>query len=261
LRSQNCAAVPVAAIDRDQHYRRAVRSAASKDERGICLRLSIENADRADLKTSVDALLRDVNLDSGACDLVLDLGAPNFEPIEGLAKLTAAIVGKLPYLSHWGSFTLMGTSFPSSMAEIGMGSTIIRRWEWTLYKRVVELLMDSGHRLPAFGDYAINYPDVPLMDMRLLKPSATIRYAIDDAWLIVKGKNVRDYKFEQYRKLCQVVMGSPHFLGAQFSVGDQYIANCAAGRGKTGSLSTWREVGTSHHLEKVVRDIASLSGP
>ncbi len=262
LRAQNCEAIPVTGIDRDRRYHREVRSAASKDGRGVCIRVSIENAAGQDFKKSVDALLRDVDLTSRDCDLVLDLGAPpNFEPVEGFAKLVAGVVGKLPYLSQWRTFTLIGTSFPPSMAGIERGSTIIPRSEWVLYKRVVELFGTSGDRLPTFGDYAINHPDVLLMDMRLVKPSATIRYAIDDGWLIVKGKNVRDYKYAQYRDHCQTVMRSPHFSGAQFSAGDQYIANCAAGEGKTGNLPTWRQVGTSHHLEKVVRDISSYFEP
>ncbi|MBI4558615.1 MAG: beta family protein [Candidatus Hydrogenedentes bacterium] len=258
LASQNCAATPVTGLDRDQHYQRAVRSAASKDGRGMCLRLSIEDAARPDIKISVDVLLRNSDLDREECDLVIDLGAPNFEPVAGFAKLITELVARFPYLSQWRTLTLMGTSFPPSMAEIEIGSTIVRRWEWILYKRVVELLVNLRHRLPTFGDYAINYPDILPMDMRLLKPSATIRYTIDDAWLFVKGRNVREHKFEQYRNHCQVVLESGHFLGARFSSGDRYIEDCAAGRGKTGNLSTWRQVGTSHHLEKVTHDIANF---
>lgn len=40
------------------------------------------------------------------------------------------------------------------------------------------------------------------IDMRLVRPSANIRYAIDDAWFIVKGSNVRDNGYEQFRNLC-----------------------------------------------------------
>lgn len=258
LGEQNCAAVPITAIHRDRHYQEAVRNVALRDGRGVCLRLSIEDASGSELKNLTDTLLGDLNLDRKSCDLVIDLGAPNFEPVEGFAKLIADIARNLPHLLQWRSFTLMGTSFPRSMGEIEMGSTTIRRWEWILYKRVVEQLKISRHRLPTFGDYAINYPDVLPVDMRMLKPSATIRYAVDDAWLIVKGKNVRDHKFEQYHELCQSLVGSSHFLGAPFSAGDQHIAACADG-GKTGNLSTWRQVGTGHHLEKVVRDIANFS--
>jgi hypothetical protein len=144
------------------------------------------------------------------------------------------------------------------MAEIKTNYELIQRSEWLLYKRLVEGLSSKKIRVPTFGDYGINHPDVLSLDMRFVKPSATIRYTIDDKWLIVKGLNVRDHEYGQYRGHCRSVMASSHFSGKNFSQGDKYISDCADGLASTGNLSTWREVGTNHHLEKVVSDIASL---
>ena len=58
-------------------------------------------------------------------------------------------------------------------------------------------LLAAGTRSPAFGDYAIASPELPQGDMRLLKPSATVRYTVNDGWIIAKGLNVRDNGFEQ----------------------------------------------------------------
>ncbi len=113
-------------------------------------------------------------------------------------------------------------------------------------------------RLPSFGDYAINHPKVLELDMRKVKPSATIRYTDENQWCIVKGKNVRDYGFGQYRALSKKVLDSPYFCGKSFSWGDDYIQKCANGQGKTGNLMSWRRVGTNHHIEKVTRDIANF---
>lgn len=96
------------------------------------------------------------------------------------------------------------------------------------------------------------------MDMRLVKPAGTIRYTIDDAWFIVKGPNVRDHKFGQYKGHCQTIMASGYYAGPDFSEGDEYIEKCAKGIGSTGNLYVWRRVGTSHHIEKLVRDVSSL---
>jgi hypothetical protein len=147
------------------------------------------------------------------------------------------------------------------MAEIQSSPTLIRRSEWIFYKMLVTNLEKAGTRLPTFGDYAINHPGVLSLDMRIVKPSATIRYTTDDAWLIVKGPNVRDYGFGQYRGHCETVLASQHYRGPDFSEGDLYISNCASGTATTGNLPVWRRVGTNHHLEKVVRDIASLFAP
>ena len=258
LRSKNCEVVPVTGPARDSTYQTAIKYTVSKDGRGLCLRLSIEDAGKSDVKTSIDALLEQVDLQVKECDLVLDLGAPpNFEPIEGFARLIEAIVRKLPYLRRWRTFTIIGTSFPPSMSEIEKGSTMVPRLEWMLYKIIAKSLAQNGVRVPTFGDYAINHTDILPRDMRLLKPSATIRYTADDSWLIVKGTNVRDNGFGQYRDLCRTVVDSQHYAGSDFSWGDEYIENCAAGSESTGNLTTWRGVGTNRHIEKVVFDIAS----
>ena len=146
------------------------------------------------------------------------------------------------------------------MAEIKRSPTIIPRYEWILYKRVVGSLRKAKVRLPTFGDYGISHPDLLSLDMRLVKPSATIRYTTDDDWFIVKGPNVRDNGYKQYREHCRTVMASASYMGPSFSEGDKYISECAAGSARTGNLTTWRKVGTNHHLEKVVRDVSSLFG-
>lgn len=146
------------------------------------------------------------------------------------------------------------------MGEIQSSQAMIPRNEWLLYKQLVPALKRSGIRVPTFGDYAINHPEVSQMDMRLLKPAGTIRYATDDGWLIIKGPNVRDYGFGQYVNHCKNVMQSPFFPGASFSMADKYILACANGRASTGNLSTWRWVGTNHHVEKVIQDVANFGG-
>ena len=96
------------------------------------------------------------------------------------------------------------------------------------------------------------------MDMRFVKPKASLRYTIDGAFLIVKGRNVRDYKYGQYRTMCEEVINSVHYKGETFSTGDKYIYECALGTESTGQLTTWRWVGTNHHIELLVEDIANM---
>jgi hypothetical protein len=258
LEAFGCAAIPVTAPGRDVAYQRAVHQTPARKKRGLALRLTIEEAARPNLRTVLQTLLGDENKPEN-CDLILDLRAPNYTPLAGFTKLLTAIITRLPDLDRWRTFTVIGTSFPPHMGEIQTNLEIIPRHEWALYKLVTGALVKAGVRVPAFGDYAINHPDLLQKDMRLLKPSATIRYTINDAWLIVKGRNVRDYGYDQYRSLAKIVRTHTSFLGTGFSQGGKYVADCANGTEGTGNLSTWRWVGTNHHLEKVARDLASLS--
>ena len=258
LNAQGCSAIPVTGPARDAHYQRAVMQSALKDKRGLCIRISLEEAARSGLKSSIGALLeKDISVED--CDFILDLGAPpNFVPLDGFAKVVESLIQKLPDLARWRTFTLIGSSFPLTMAEIKTSPVTIPRNEWRLYKILVPRLSKAKIRIPSFGDYVINHPEVIRKDMRLLKPSGTIRYAIDDAWMIVKGPNVRANGYGQYVGHCKTVITSPDFLGPAFSKGDKYISDCAAGTASTGNLSTWRWVGTNHHLEKVARDVANF---
>jgi hypothetical protein len=258
LESFGCAAIPVTAPNRDAHYQRAVHQSPARKKRGLAIRLTIEEAARPNCRAVLQTLLGSENQPE-TCDLILDLRAPNYTPLVGFAKLLAAIIGRLPDLNRWRTFTVVGTSFPSHMGEIQTSLEVIPRNEWMLYKLVAVALAKAGVRIPTFGDYAINYPDLLPKDMRLLKPSATIRYAIDDAWLIVKGRNVRDHKFGQYKGLAKTVRTHADYLGSGFSRGSGYVADCANGTESTGNLTTWRWVGTNHHLEKVAQDLASFS--
>jgi hypothetical protein len=261
LRWLGCQAIPVTGLLRDGEYQQEIRAASTKDKNGICLRITIEQAAKGKLKNDIDSLLSALKIKIGDTDIVLDLCAPtNFVPLDDFTMAVQGIVSKLPYLNDWRTFTLLGTSFPGTMGSIKEGVEIVPRYEWQLYKALVNALRKANLRLPAFGDYAIKHPKVLEVDMRKVTPSATIRYTIDNSWYIVKGKNVRDkrFGFKQYRKLCKQVLASGYYYGSDFSWGDNYIQECAGGTGKTGKLSTWLQVGTSHHIEKVIRDIASF---
>jgi len=254
LRSKDIMAVPVVDLKQDSDCQNALSETVEIDRRGMCARINIEELAKSDFNNTLDVLLHKYRIGTDECDFT-----PNFIPIDGFVNLLAVLINRLPYLDQWRSFALIGTSFPRSMAEVPRGLSIRRRNEWLLYTSLIRSLRDSSTRIPTFGDYGINHPDIIRLDMRHVKPNASVRYTIDDAYLIVKGLNVRDHKFQQYRDLCGEVVMSKHYCGEEFSEGDKYINDCAHGAASTGRLTTWRWVGTNHHLEKVARDISSLS--
>ncbi|MGA1824151.1 MAG: beta family protein [bacterium] len=261
LRLKGVSAIPVVRLEQDTACRNAIEAIISKDERSLCLRINIEEAAKPDLAFDLKKLLHNYRQKVEDCDLILDLGTPSFDPIEDFGEVLKTIISKIPHIEKWRSFALIGTAFPSSMAEVKRGELSIKpRSEWKLYRFLIDKFQSSGIRIPIFGDYGINHPDVLEVDMRIVKPSATIRYTIDDNWLIVKGANVRDNGFGQYRQLCQDIISSKYFFGPAYSKGDKYIDDCAKGTARTGNLTTWRWIGTNHHVTKVVEDVANLLG-
>lgn len=250
-------AVPVVSLESSNYFRKSLEQFLNDGRLEICIRVKIEEAIRPDLTARIKEVLPE-QASASNCHLILDIGTPNFEPLEGFSKAIAMIVNKIPYMNRWLSFTILGTSFPDTMAKVQSGVEFIPRFEWSLYEKVAESLRSSGLRIPSFGDYCVNNPAVIKKDMRLLKPSATIRYCTETGWLIVKGSNVRDNGYGQYRYHCDLVVNSSKYAGRSFSAGDEYIEDCAYGAASTGNLSTWLWVGTNRHIELVVKQISNL---
>jgi len=259
LRERKCCAIPVTGLYREKAYQKEIKTILAKDKFGLCLRISIEEAAKNLFSKEVKSLLSGLNAVVDNCDFILDLGAPNFVPLNGFSKLIQVIVSKIPDLKKWRTFSIIGTSFPKSLGGIKRGVTTIPRYEWQIYKLLIGRLIEEKLRLPTFGDYVISHPDagIPDIDWRVVKPLVKIRYTMEDKWYIVKGKNYRDYGYGQYKKLSETILNSPYYNGPAFSWGDNYIYNCANG-GKTGNLGIWVCVDTNHHIKKIIHDIASF---
>lgn len=257
LRERVCSAIAVTGLDRNHDYQQEIKNVVTRDKFGVCLRIKIEQAAKGSFNKELDSLLSKLRVKPESCDLIIDLDAPNFIPLEGFSKAIHAIVNSFPYLDDWRTFSIIGTSFPESLGGIKIGVTTIPRYEWQIYKILINRLIKAKLRLPTFGDYAISHPDIPDLDWRVVKPPVKIRYTIDDRWYIVKGKNYRDYGYGQYQKLSEKILNSVYYHGPTFSWGDEYIYQCANG-GKTGHLTMWVGVDTNHHINKVTQDIASF---
>lgn len=257
LRNHDVHAIPVSRLTENSQTRKANAEIFKTDRRGIALRVTLEEF-VAELDDKVSDHLSGLGVEKlSEVDLIVDLGSPNFQPIGDFSDLLISTMGSLYILDFFRTFTIAGSSFPSSMAELSKPISIVNRDEWILYKAIVANAPEVL-RLPTFGDYAIAHPELPSLDMRLLKPSATIRYTIDDAWRISKGNNVRDYGFGQYKGICFELSVDSAFQGETLSWGDAYIKKCGAGIESTGNLTTWRGVGTNHHIAKIVSDLASF---
>jgi len=250
--------VPVVRLDSGEDHLEAARDLAFTDRWGACLRLDLDDLMDPDVDASIQRVLDTLRLSFDEFDIIVDLGAPNFEPLVEFAELVAALLRSAEAVDRARSIVLAGTSFPDSLAPLAKSLQVVPRQEWRLYRQVLQL-RESNLRVPTFGDYAIAHPILAEGDMRLMKPSANIRYTIDSAWCVVKGNNVRDYGFEQYKGQCKELISKGHFAGAGFSAGDKFIEDCALRNGSTGNLSTWRWVGTNHHLTRVVHDLANLA--
>lgn len=249
---------PVVALSSNGAFREATAVASSKDRSGAALRVLLEDFDRPNIVADIDLLLSQIQGSYADTDLIVDLGDKHFVPLGVSIETLVAVIRRLPALNRWRTFTMIGTSYPKTLAEI-VSSKMLRRHEWELYRALVTA-MGSEIRIPTFGDYAVAHPDPVELDMRMIKPFAKLRYTTPEEWYIGKGKAVRTSGFDQYRAMCQAVVDKPFYDGPDFSEGDRYIAGCAEGDEPTGNLTTWVWVSTNRHITRAIADLAKFHG-
>jgi hypothetical protein len=248
-------AVPVGGLARGNAHTAAIAAIVGQDHRGACCRLDGDDvSDSSSLTGRIDAWLSAVGLSPGEVDLVIDLGEVTATNRGAFEIAAGALLPTLPHLVDWRSLTLASGAFPRDLSSVPAESEeLFDRHDWRLWRAVDG---SSVPRKPTFADFAINHPGLSDPDPRTMRPSASIRYATDTQWLLVKRRWVR-HGYDQYRDASAIVVGHAEYSGATHCRGDVFIDACAAG-GPTGNLTTWRAVGTCHHLRKTVETLASL---
>lgn len=258
-RAETCLAVPVVGIERDAAYKKAVATIIATDKRGACIRLSPDDF-ASNISVKISSLLTAINLKASDCDLIVDANDDVSSSSSSQAVVWRSQIASLPQLPDWRSLTVAGGSFPATLspASIYRPHKDVKRHEWLAYKALVK---GKVVRIPTFGDYSATSPKTFEMDPRLMDPNAKVKYTLDDEWRVVMGNQVKKHGRSQYQTLCKTLIGSlaKGWPGRNYSHGDEFIDDCAAGKGNGGS-STWPTVTTSHHTAAAVRGIAILFG-
>lgn len=174
-----------------------------------------------------------------------------------LQRFLITALPQLANITSYRSFILLSGAFPVNLSSVSQGLTLIPRADWSLW---VSLRAAALPRMPSYGDYTAAHPEQEEVDPRVMQASASIRYAGDTDWLVVKGRAVRNPRFggfSQYRTLSQMLMTHLMFTGRSFSWASDFVEQCASG-GPTGNLTTWRKVATNRHIARVAYQIANL---
>jgi hypothetical protein len=253
--------IPVLNLNDDAELKKAIYSSAKKHSNGICLRLGPHDLiDTAKLDTEIKASLSGSGLTESDVDLLVDTKeiGPN-----GAYRTYMNASQKIRNLPRWRTFIFASGAFPADLSQCKIDEeNLIPRLDWT--KWIAQLNEKNGIRKPTFADYTIQHP-IYKESSQFFPPTTSIKYALDDAWYIMKGKK---QIFEMYLAHAKVLADdSSKFYGEQFSFGDKYIADKAKHfpvymRNKsvkgTGSTESWLTAGINHHLALTAHQIANL---
>ena len=233
---------------------------------GLAVRLTRAEFESGDLASRIDDFLGRHELAASGIDLIVDLGAVENLISAGVEALTNAFLNDVPDHESWRTFTVAACAFPVSMGGVERHShELVERTDWIAWRDNLHGRREELARLPSFSDCAIQHSKgVEGFDPRTMQVSASIRYACDRHWLLVKGESTRSRPaIHQFPELAtRLVYGhlKDRFSGPDHCAGCRSMKDAADWEPRYGSAEAWRRLGTIHHVTRVVQDLDSLSG-
>jgi hypothetical protein len=235
--------------------------------RGLAIRLTREDLEGGHLAHRLTTFVHEHSLARQELDLILDLGAVDDLVMHGIRALADSFLSAVPDPSTWRNLIMSACAFPLSMGGVDRHShDFVERSDWLAWRDGMYARRNEVSRFPTFSDCAIQHPTgVEGFDPRYMAASASIRYTIEEAWLLVKGESSRRTRTTlQFPRLAtQLVYGHlrEYFAGADHCAGCASIKAAADGAPGLGSAEVWRRLGTIHHLTRVVQQLSPLDEP
>ena len=256
LRTFQAHAVPAILLETSPMIVASVRAILATDRLGAAISVRLEDLMKPDTKTRIENLVSSLGASIDEIDLVIDLGAPNFEPHDAFAGALITALRQLSNLHAYRNFILIGTAIPKTFADVARGADQLPRNDWLFYCKLLRKIPRAMRR-PNFGDYTIVHPEFKAIDMRKVKPAGKVIYTTPDRWEVRKGSAFRDNPKQMYDH-CASIVASGAFKGSGYSSGDDYIAKCAIRQEGPSNQTRWKDVCINHHMTQVLDDLAML---
>lgn len=254
---------PVTGMSRNVDVEAALKYRAN----GTAVRLTRAECRAGNLAQILFGFLQTHSLDPEEVDLLVDLGDVDTMVSEGVAALASECLAAVPNQEGWRTLTLTSCGFPRSMGGVGKHSfDVVERSDWLSWRDHLYAKRGEIPRLPSYSDCAIQHrAGVEGFDPRYMQVSASIRYTLGEAWLLIKGESTKSVPpGGQFPQLgARLVAGdlNKYFAGFDHCGGCGEMVLAVAGAPKYGSAEVWRRLGTIHHLATVARALEALAWP
>ena len=257
LRAFRANAVPAIPLDSAARIVASVGTIIATDGRGVALAIRLEDLMKSNTRTRIDGLATSLGMAIDEVDLVVDLGALNFEPYDAFANALIAAMQRLGDLHAFRNFVVIGTAIPETFKDVAKGADQLPRHDWLFY-RVLLGRMPARMRKPNYGDYTIVHPGFRALDMRFIKTAGKLVYTTPGAWEVRKGGAFSNNRAQMHDH-CRSIVASGKFNGAGYSSGDDFIARCAGHMEGPSNQTRWKEVAINHHITHVLDDLSTLA--
>lgn len=231
-----------------------IESMISMSNNGIAVRISLDEFFEDDFTSDFSQLIQLV--DSKQTDIIIDVQAIGESDYRKQAASTSYCLQQINDLDSFRNVIVCSGSFPNKLDIEKEQFLYVPKLELELFK-----LVEKKTEMPiVYGDYCVNhwaiFEFIPGMQV-----SFNIRYTLYDSYLVYKGKTAKKggFSYESVKDVCQKLVNRKDYFGKDFSWGDLIITDIANGtKGTGGNSTTWRSIGTNHHIETIVKQLSNL---
>lgn len=251
LRKSKHNVIPVVSNISDIEYIKQINSILDKDKKGACLRVFCNR--EKNINNEIEAILPRINSNISEIDLLIDLRSLEILTVEEIYEWQRMILTNLSSIKKWRSLVIAGGNFPIDLTELKADQIhLIQRKHWLSWN---QLFRDKNiERYPTYSDYAISHPKMSEVK-GFPNASASIRYTHENEYYVYRGRGTRQYHYDQFFDISEALLNSEEYYGQDHCAGDKFIHVCGTEKVKKGSLTTWRWVGTCHHITVVVNQL------
>lgn len=221
---------------------------SSDGKSACCLRLRDADFSPGTAVASASELMDSLGIRKEWCDLILDFGFVSADKVQATKNTAEAMFKAFGNASGWRSLTAAATGL---LTWPSMKEGPLKRIPRTEMK-VFEAAQAACSRPVWFGDYGsggLEHPEVQPEPRAGIK----LRYTAQTEILLFSAGQLKGTGGAGFQAICKRLIDMPEFTPG-LSWGDDFIADCAEG-GPTGGPMEWVQVGTSHHLRFVLREL------
>ncbi|MEP5509654.1 MAG: hypothetical protein ABJP70_09315 [Erythrobacter sp.] len=259
-RTIGCAPIPIASLDDLTPIELTAFGSAIDRKRSLKFALIVYAGELEieDCGQRIASVLETLGVLPSECALIADASDSEFGNEEVAAVVLEGTLEKMRELGRWRHTVIQGTNYPDNNPAPDGGTVRVPRNEWHAWKRAVRFNPETSEHL-VFGDFCADCSKI-VFGKSGAPAIRHIRYALDDVWIVERGRKAGKSN-DEMRRVFRNLVDLDNFGGERISQADRFIMRSSrdASLG-CGNATTWRQLNTTRHITQTVRSIAKVRG-